>query len=63
MLAGRDRPLGATVWRPPADAVTIGDLLADGPILLLFYLFDWTALERRRWSSCATGGRSSRRQA
>ena len=29
-------------WRPPADAVTIGDLLADGPILLLFYLFDWT---------------------
>ena len=35
-------PLGATVWRPPADAVTIGELSRDGPILLLFYLFDWT---------------------
>ena len=42
MLAWATAPLGATVWRPPADAVTIGDLLADGPILLLFYLFDWT---------------------
>ena len=63
MLAvGEDRS-AATVWRPPADAVTIGDLLADGPILLLFYLFDWTSPERRRWSSCVTGGRSSRRQA
>lgn len=43
MLAIGDRaPLEAAVWRPPADAVTIGDLLAGGPILLLFYLFDWT---------------------
>ena len=43
MLAVGDKsPVGATVWRPPAEAVTIGDLLADGPILLLFYLFDWT---------------------
>ena len=42
LSVGEDAPLDATVWRPPADAVTIGDLLADGPILLLFYLFDWT---------------------
>ena len=43
MLAiGDPAPLEATIWRPPADAVTIGDLLSDGPILLLFYLFDWT---------------------
>ena len=43
MLAtGDTAPLEATVWRPPADAVTIADLVADGPILLLFYLFDWT---------------------
>jgi hypothetical protein len=43
MLAvGDNAPLGATVWRPPADAVTIGDLLVDGPILLLFYIWDWT---------------------
>lgn len=39
---GERAPLEATVWRPPVDAATIGDLLADGPILLLFYLFDWT---------------------
>jgi hypothetical protein len=42
LSVGEGAPLDATVWRPPADAVTIGDLLADGPILLLFYLFDWT---------------------
>ncbi|MGH3017437.1 MAG: hypothetical protein ACRDLU_03575 [Gaiellaceae bacterium] len=43
MLGIGDRaPLETTVWPPPAEAVTIGDLLADGPILLLFYLFDWT---------------------
>jgi hypothetical protein len=43
MLGVGDRaPLEATVWRPPGEATTIGDLLADGPILLLFYLFDWT---------------------
>jgi hypothetical protein len=39
---GDRAPLEATVWRPPADVVTLGDLLAEGPILLLFYLFDWT---------------------
>ena len=43
MLAIGDRaPLEATVWRPPADAVTLGDLVAESPILLLFYLWDWT---------------------
>jgi hypothetical protein len=40
---GDRAPLEATVWRPPADATTIGDLLADGPILLLFYFWDWTS--------------------
>jgi hypothetical protein len=40
---GDTAPLGATVWRPPAEEVTIGDLLADGPILLLFYFWDWTS--------------------
>ncbi|MET0938015.1 MAG: hypothetical protein ABWY51_02175 [Gaiellaceae bacterium] len=44
MLAvGDQAPLEATVWRPPADAVTVGELVADRPILLLFYLFDWTS--------------------
>ena len=44
MLApGDTAPLGATVWRPLAEQVTIGDLLAGGPILLLFYFWDWTS--------------------
>ena len=42
LQVGDTAPLEATVWRPPADALTIADLLADGPILLLFYLFDWS---------------------
>ncbi len=43
MLAVGDRaPLEAQVWPASAQPVTLGDLLADGPILLLFYLFDWT---------------------
>jgi peroxiredoxin len=43
MLSVGDRaPLEATVWLASAEAVTLADLLADGPILLLFYLFDWT---------------------
>jgi hypothetical protein len=40
--AGQPAPLESTVWRQPAEGVTIGELVADGPILLLFYLFDWT---------------------
>jgi hypothetical protein len=43
LAAGDIAPLGATVWRPPADAVTLGELVADGPILLLFYFWDWTS--------------------
>ena len=33
----------ATVWLESRDAVTLRDLVADGPILLLFYLFDWSS--------------------
>jgi hypothetical protein len=40
--AGQRAPLEATVWRQPAEGITIADLVADGPIFLLFYLFDWT---------------------
>lgn len=42
LQTGDQAPLGATVIRPPVEAVTLGDLAADGPILLLFYLWDWT---------------------
>jgi hypothetical protein len=41
---GDQAPLMVTVFRaPPVEAVTVGDLLADGPTLLLFYLWDWTS--------------------
>jgi hypothetical protein len=33
----------ATVFRSPGDPVALVDLLADGPALLVFYLFDWSS--------------------
>ena len=34
---------GATVWTAPNERRTLGDLLADGPALFVFYLFDWSS--------------------
>jgi hypothetical protein len=31
------------VWRENGTPVELDELVADGPILLLFYLFDWSA--------------------
>ena len=43
MLAVGDRvPLEATVWLAPNEQHTFAEIVADGPVLLLFYLFDWT---------------------
>ena len=36
-------PLAATVWLGPTERVTFGEIVSDGPVLLLFYLFDWTS--------------------
>jgi hypothetical protein len=33
----------ARVQRAPGDETTIAALFADGPILLVFYLFDWSS--------------------
>jgi hypothetical protein len=33
----------ATVWHESRDRVTLRELAADGPLLLLFYLFDWSS--------------------
>ena len=30
------------IWLDDGTAVELEELLADGPILLLFYLFDWS---------------------
>jgi hypothetical protein len=43
MLAVGDRVPSARVWTTPHESATIDELVADGPILLLFYLFDWSA--------------------
>jgi hypothetical protein len=41
--AGENAPLEAVVWTTPRERARIGDLIHDRPLLLLFYLFDWSA--------------------
>jgi len=44
MLEAGDRiPLDATVWAAPQESVTLREIVADGPVLLVFYLFDWSS--------------------
>jgi hypothetical protein len=44
VLAVGDRaPLEARVWTTPRESATLAELLDGGPILLLFYLFDWSS--------------------
>jgi hypothetical protein len=43
MLAVGERVPEATVWLGPRDEVTISELCEEGPLLLFFYLFDWSA--------------------
>jgi hypothetical protein len=38
-----DRVPDATVWTAPHEQRTLAELLADGPVLFLFYLFDWSS--------------------
>jgi hypothetical protein len=33
----------ARVQRAPGDETTVAELAAGGPILLFFYLFDWSS--------------------
>jgi hypothetical protein len=32
----------ARVWLAPNEQVLFAEIIEDGPVLLLFYLFDWT---------------------
>jgi peroxiredoxin len=43
MLAVGDRIPDARIWTTPQENATIADLVGNGPILLLFYLFDWSS--------------------
>ena len=33
----------ATVFRNPGERVALHELVRDGPVLLVFYLFDWSS--------------------
>ena len=43
MLAAGEAIPEARVWTTPQESATVAQLVADGPILLLFYLFDWSS--------------------
>jgi hypothetical protein len=40
---GETAPLGATVWLGPNQPLTLLEIVEERPLLLLFYLFDWTS--------------------
>ena len=44
MIGAGDRiPLEATVWLGPNERIPLREIVESGPVLLLFYLFDWSA--------------------
>jgi hypothetical protein len=43
MVAVGDRIPSARVWTTPRESATLDELVADGPVLLVFYLFDWSS--------------------
>ena len=43
MLEVGDQIPDAIVWTAPREIASLEALTADGPILLLFYLFDWSS--------------------
>jgi len=43
MLEVGDRVPAAAVWTAPHERRAIGDLVAEGPALFVFFLFDWSA--------------------
>ena len=40
---GDSIPLDATVWLGPNERMALRDVVEDGPVLFLFYLFDWSS--------------------
>jgi hypothetical protein len=43
MIGIGDRIPGATVWLETRERVSLAGLAAEGPLLILFYLFDWSS--------------------
>ena len=42
MLEVGDPIPDAKVWLAPRESVSVRELVAEGPVLVLFYLFDWS---------------------
>ena len=42
LQVGDTVPASTTVWVGPREQHTIEEIVEDGPVLLLFYLLDWT---------------------
>lgn len=43
LQVGDTIPLEATVWLDPRAPVTLREIVEAGPVLFLFYLFDWSS--------------------
>jgi hypothetical protein len=43
LAVGEKIPGDARVWTTPQEVASLRELVSDGPILLLFYLFDWSS--------------------
>jgi hypothetical protein len=43
VLAVGDRLPEVSVWTAPREQRGLSELVADGPVLFLFYLFDWSS--------------------
>jgi peroxiredoxin len=43
MLAVGDQIPDVQLWTGPQELVSLRDLAAEKPLLLLFYLFDWSS--------------------
>jgi hypothetical protein len=43
MLAVGDQIPDVRVWMAPQEPVSLRELAAERPLLLLFYLFDWSS--------------------
>jgi len=43
MVQVGERAPDGGVWMGPHERVSLADLRAGGPILLFFYLFDWSS--------------------
>ena len=42
MLEAGERIPEARVWLAPRESLSLHELVEEGPVLVLFYLFDWS---------------------